>query len=64
MSQSDLNRAIARATGESVHLIESLGFGELHLPRPRQQRPRRARRIPVRATRPWVLNQTLARLSA
>ncbi|MBI3864891.1 MAG: hypothetical protein HY290_23695 [Planctomycetia bacterium] len=30
MTQRDLNRAVARATGESVDMIEQMGFGELH----------------------------------
>ena len=29
MTQRDLNRAIARATGESVDVIEQMGFGPL-----------------------------------
>ncbi len=29
MTQRDLNRAIARATGESVHHVSTLGFVEL-----------------------------------
>ena len=29
MTQRDLNRAVARATGESVDMIEQMGFGPL-----------------------------------
>lgn len=29
MTQRDLNRAVARATGESVDMIERMGFGPL-----------------------------------
>jgi len=29
MTQRDLNRAVARATGESVDTIEQMGFGPL-----------------------------------
>jgi hypothetical protein len=32
MKQSDLNRAVAHATGESVRLIEQLGFGLVVVP--------------------------------
>jgi hypothetical protein len=32
MKQSDLNRAVARATGESVRLIKSLGFSAIIRP--------------------------------
>jgi hypothetical protein len=32
MKQSDLNRAVAQATGESVRLIEQLGFGLVVVP--------------------------------
>jgi hypothetical protein len=32
MSQADLNRAVAAATGESVELIERQGFGLVEVP--------------------------------
>jgi hypothetical protein len=32
MNQSDLNREIAKATGESVSLIKELGFTEVIVP--------------------------------
>lgn len=32
MTQRDLNRAVARATGESVDTIEQMGFGPLDEP--------------------------------
>ena len=34
MSQSDLNRAVARATGESVNAIKRMGFSPVCLPIP------------------------------
>jgi hypothetical protein len=40
MKQSDLNRAVARATGESVRLVQAMGFSPLVLSPPRRpQRP-------------------------
>ena len=38
MRQNDLNRAVARKTGESVSLIASLGFVPLTSP-PREREP-------------------------
>ncbi len=32
MTQRDLNRAVARATGESVDMIERMGFGPMEDP--------------------------------
>jgi hypothetical protein len=32
MTQAQIDRAVARATGESIALIRSLGFSELCLP--------------------------------
>ena len=49
MTQRELNRAVARATGESVQRIHRAGFGLLTRPRP-QPYWRRARRRPVQAT--------------
>jgi hypothetical protein len=40
MSQNQLNREIANATGESVGLIRSLGFNVVIVPQ-RSHRPRR-----------------------
>ena len=34
MTQSDLNRAVARATGETVSRIQRLGFSLVQCPRP------------------------------
>jgi hypothetical protein len=48
MKQSDLDRAVARATGESVALIKAMGFGELNLPMLQPARRVKAVRIPVR----------------
>jgi hypothetical protein len=39
MSQAQLEREVARSTGESVGFIRSMGFSELNIPRP--QHPRR-----------------------
>lgn len=52
MRQSDLNRAVARATGEPVTEIERLGFQHIATPVPRRRpfqffRRRRVRRRPV-----------------
>lgn len=44
MRQADLNREVARATGESVNVIESLGFLFVETPAPRPRRRRRHRR--------------------
>jgi hypothetical protein len=48
VTQSDLNRAVARLTGESVGHIARLGFGLLAVPerlaRARPQRRRKVRR--------------------
>jgi hypothetical protein len=43
MKQADLNRAVARATGESVRMIRSLGFTVLHRQRRARSRRRAAR---------------------
>jgi hypothetical protein len=37
MRQSDLNRAVARATGESVHIIDSIGFQHVTVPGPKRR---------------------------
>jgi hypothetical protein len=42
VNQSQLNQAVARATGESVHTIAGLGFSLLSLPKP-ARRSRRSR---------------------
>lgn len=47
MKPADLNRAVARATGESVRLIQSLGFGPLNLPTHHPRPPRKTRRVSV-----------------
>lgn len=48
MKQADLNRAVARATGESVRLIQSLGFTHLRLPPIHTTRRPKAGRISAR----------------
>jgi hypothetical protein len=47
MTQSQLERAVARATGESVSQIRHLGFSLVVVPAPKQQR-RGAIRLPFR----------------
>jgi hypothetical protein len=48
MTQSQIDRAVARATGESVDLIQRRGFSLHCLPIPqRRQRRRRQRRSPA-----------------
>jgi hypothetical protein len=64
MKQSDLNRAVARATGESVALIRSLGFSELHLPACSPTRLVKADRIPVRPMYAPVLQVRASRRCA
>lgn len=34
MTQAQLNRAVARATGETVNMVEQLGFSLLVIPEP------------------------------
>jgi hypothetical protein len=56
MRQSDLNRAVARATGESVHEIERMGFQHIIVPVPRRRpfqffrRRYRRKRLPMLQT--------------
>lgn len=48
MTQSQIDRAVARATGESVELIQRRGFSLHSMPVPlRRLRRRRPRRSPV-----------------
>jgi hypothetical protein len=48
MTQSQIDRAVARATGESVGLIQRRGFSLHNLPVPlRRYRRRRPRRSPA-----------------
>lgn len=48
MTQSQIDRAVARATGESVGLIQRRGFSLQNLPVPlRRHRRRRQRRSPA-----------------
>ena len=49
MTQAQLNRAVAEATGESVQQIKRLGFQFLAGPAPRRRR-RRGRRARRRRT--------------
>jgi hypothetical protein len=45
MKHSDLQRAVAQATGESVRLIKAIGFREASVPtKPIGQRSKRRRR--------------------
>lgn len=46
MRQSELNRAVAKATGETIQFIESLGFQHVEVPvfRPRRHRRRQRRK--------------------
>ena len=48
MKNSELVRAVARATGESAQLIKSIGFREVRVPA-RLKRPIKARRISGKA---------------
>lgn len=41
MTQTQLNRAVATATGESVRHIAHMGFSLMTLPTPRRPRPKR-----------------------
>jgi hypothetical protein len=43
MTQTQLNRAVARATGESVEVIQYRGFSPMKLPSRPFRRPRRDR---------------------
>lgn len=62
MKQCELNRAVARATGESVGFIESLGFSEVRVPSHHGHPTRKARRLSVRAwyRRPRSIQQLVA----
>jgi hypothetical protein len=58
MTQNELNRAVARATGESVSLIANMGFGPLteipqeHEPRTVDwDRPRQSRSLSLQPRR-------------
>lgn len=46
MRQAELNRAVAKATGETIQFIEALGFQHVEVPvsRPRRQRRRQRRK--------------------
>jgi hypothetical protein len=46
MKQADINRAVARATGESVSEIERMGFGLVSLPVPAPRSRANVRRLP------------------
>ncbi len=48
MKPADLNRAVARATGESVSRIRRLGFGLVVVPRP-HTKTRGQQTIPMRS---------------
>jgi hypothetical protein len=58
MSQADIDRAVARATGESRDIIEHMGFGLLRLvppPSPRAGRRRRRRYRHALKTKPVAI---------
>lgn len=44
MKQADLNRAVARALGETVAVIEHRGFSLVPMPRPRKKHRAHRRR--------------------
>ena len=46
MKQADLNRAVAKATGESVREIERMGFGLVSLPLPVPRSKANVHRLP------------------
>ncbi len=50
MTQAQLDRSVARLTGESVDFIHQFGFSEMHV-RPAPHRTRKASRLTVRARR-------------
>ena len=62
MRQSDLDRAVARATGESVNLIQARGFSLLAPPRAVIPFPRHLRlaRLGLRSKQPRRLSAALA----
>jgi len=45
MTQADLNRAVAKATGESVDSINRMGFSLMTVPTPRERAWARVRRF-------------------
>lgn len=51
MKQPDIDRSVAKSTGESVAFIKALGFSLLHLPAPPASRAR-GRRIFSRRRQP------------
>jgi hypothetical protein len=57
MNQSQLNRAVAQATGETVQTIEQLGFSLLSLSEPAKGR-RRARRRRGRRSATTLVRRT------
>jgi len=56
MTQAELNRAVARATGESVSLISSMGFGPVNNG-PHQREPRTVDWDKAQQTRPVSLQR-------
>lgn len=64
MNQAQLNRAVARATGESVNLIRSLGFVPLLLPQPMPRPPRKLGRQRAARVRAASVRQVMPPLRA
>ena len=48
MKQTDLNRAVAHATGETVARIARMGFGLMIMPAVRAPRPQSGTSLPIR----------------
>jgi hypothetical protein len=58
MKQADLNRAVARATGETVDCIARMGFSLIVAPTPR---PTRLPRLHMENARPSIRTQHKSR---
>ena len=58
MTQPDLERAVARATGENRELIRRMGFSFIDVPRPRRRRRQRRRYATSVRSRPAPVLQT------
>jgi hypothetical protein len=50
MKQADLNRAVARATGETVSFVDKMGFSLIVTPTPRQPRRQASNQGPIRSS--------------
>jgi hypothetical protein len=64
MKQADINRAVARATGESVREIERMGFGLVSVPWPPQHSNPNVRRLPKSLPQAAIVAQRPALRSA